>query len=158
MRFSRITCSLNRSFLSPPNHVLWGSSGAGGWGPDPQGLNLLGTALSDISSVEGSTSHPGTICGFNLGLAEPGLLYSQGGNNPGSICSQVWRALHWTVKVTLALPEAPLPPASCLSSQESLDLESAPCLTTYPLVTLDIISVPQFSYLRGVITDLGGLW
>lgn len=103
-----------------------------------------------MRSAGGSTSHPGTICGFNLGLAKPQLLYSQDGNNPGSIRSQV----QW----------APPPgsqghpsPATCLSSQESPDLESAHHLTTYPLAALGIIPVPHFSYLDEVIPDLLGL-
>lgn len=32
-------------------------------------------------SIEGSTSHPGTLCGFNLEFAKPQLLHWEGGDN-----------------------------------------------------------------------------
>lgn len=35
-------------------------------------------------SIEGSTSHPGTLCGFNLEFAKPQLLHWEGGDNQNS--------------------------------------------------------------------------
>ena len=166
MRFRRIARSFNKHFLS--SCVLWGSlrarsvrSAVKAMGPWPRRTELAwNQALSDMRSAGGSTSHPGTICGFNLGLAKPQLPYSQDGNNPGSGQHPAARwggSYHWAAKVTLALPEAPLPPATCQFSQESPDLDSAHHLATHPLVTLGIIAAPQSSYLNGATTDLLGL-
>lgn len=130
-----IPCAFSRCFPSthtPLHSCEWRGSLRAQWvgpgmGPWPQGLNLLRTLSSKTCSPGGNTSHPGTICGFNLGLAKPQLLCSQDSNNPGSVCSQMRRAPPPGSKVTAALP-----PACPLGSPDICSLLATSPLTHRP--------------------------